>query len=250
MIVEILKTAEELGAKAAERASRILKEAVEAKGTARLMVATGQSHFEFYEALLAKDIPWSQIEIFHLDEYIGIPETHKASFRRYLKGRLLERITPKAAYLIEADRDPAEVIGELTRKLSEAPIDLGIVGIGNNGHIAFNDPPADFEAEELYRVVELDEQCRIQQVNEGWFDDYDGVPATAISATVKQIMSSEAIVSVVPHKAKAWAVRATLNSENVDPMIPASILRTHDNWHLYLDEQSASLLDAGKFAAQ
>jgi glucosamine-6-phosphate deaminase len=243
MTITISKHARELGEQAAGKASEILLSAIRSSGKARLMLATGQSHFEFYEALLAMEIPWDKVEIFHLDEYIGIPASHKASFRNYLVTRFTSKINPSAVHLIDADQDPSLVIASLTEKLSEAPIDLGIVGIGDNGHIAFNDPPADFDTKELYQVVELDERCRTQQVNEGWFPSFEDVPKTAITATVALIMSCKAIVSVVPHKAKAAAVKETLEAAEITNLMPATMLRKHEQWFLYLDEESASLLN-------
>ncbi|MDF2924829.1 MAG: glucosamine-6-phosphate deaminase [Paenibacillaceae bacterium] len=243
MIMDIAATARETGVKAASKAAVLLLTAVKEKGRARLMLATGQSHFEFYEELLKHPLPWDKVEIFHLDEYIGIPASHKASFRRYLQTRFLDHITPGTVHLIEADRPAAEVLAELEREVTKEPIDVGIVGIGNNGHIAFNDPPADFAAKEAYRIVELDEACRLQQVNEGWFPDLPSVPATAVSATVSLIVSFRAIVSVVPHQAKAQAVKNTLASPEITNLVPSTILRTHPNWFLFLDEESASMLD-------
>jgi glucosamine-6-phosphate deaminase len=243
MSIAITENVRELGQQAANKACEVLSEAIQTKGKARLMLATGQSHFEFYEALLKCDVSWEKVEIFHLDEYVGIPDTHKASFRNYLIHRFLNKIHPSKVHLIEGDKDPELVIASLEKELAVAPIDLGIVGIGNNGHIAFNDPPANFETKKFYHVVELDEECRLQQVGEGWFPTIEDVPKTAISATVHLILSCAAIVSVVPHAAKAQAVKDTLESADITNTIPATILRTHPNWFLYLDEQSASLLD-------
>lgn len=250
MTIDIARNARETGIKAASQAAVELLSAVKDKGKARLMLATGQSHFHFYEELLKHPIPWEKVEIFHLDEYIGIPATHKASFRLYLQTRFLNYITPKAVYLIKADGVIEEVLAELQREVTKEPIDLGIVGIGNNGHIAFNDPPADFAAKEAYRIVELDAACRQQQVNEGWFPDFASVPKTAISASVSLILSFRSIISVVPHKAKAQAVKNTLESKEITNLIPSTILRTHPNWFLFLDEESASMLDPHKKAAR
>lgn len=243
MNIDIARNARETGIQAAGRAAAELLAALKQKGSARLMLATGQAHFEFYEELLKHPIPWEKIEIFHLDEYIGIPSTHKASFRRYLQSRVLKNIAPAAVHLIEGDGPVEDVLAALKKEVAREPIDLGIVGIGNNGHIAFNDPPADFHTQEAYRIVELDEACRRQQVNEGWFPDLDSVPQTAISATVSLILSFRTIVSVVPHQVKAQAVKNTLESPDMTSLIPSTALRTHPNWFLFLDEESASLLD-------
>ena len=180
--------------------------------------------------------------MFHLDEYIGLPITANASFRKYLKERFIEKVPPlKAAHLIngEADADKeCERLGDLIRK---HPIDVALVGIGENGHLAFNDPPADFETEEPYIVVELDEACRKQQLGEGWFNTLEDVPQQAISMSIKQIMKSKYIICSVPDSRKAIAVKNTL-TQPVSNFYPASILQLHPDCTFYLDQESASML--------
>ena len=242
MQCSISATSQEMGKRAAEKVAELIRETVREKGKARLLVSTGQSQFEFFEEITAMDIPWEAVEIFHLDEYIGLPITHPASFRKYLKERFIDKIGPAQMHYISGEGDIAAVIDEVTESTRKSPIDIGIIGIGENGHIAFNDPPADFETKAAYHVVSLDERCRMQQVGEGWFGSLDEVPRQAISATVPQILSCRTIVSVVPHKVKAEAVRNTLEAPAVTNLIPATALREHPQWYLYLDADSASLL--------
>ena len=242
MQCSISATSQEMGKRAAEKVAELIRETVREKGKARLLVSTGQSQFEFFEEITAMDIPWESVEIFHLDEYIGLPITHPASFRKYLKERFIDKIGPAQMHYISGEGDIAAVIDEVTESIRKSPIDIGIIGIGENGHIAFNDPPADFETKAAYHVVSLDERCRMQQVGEGWFGSLDEVPRQAISATVPQILSCRTIVSIVPHKVKAEAVRNTLEAPAVTNLIPATALREHPRWYLYLDADSASLL--------
>lgn len=242
MQCSISATSQEMGKRAAEKVAELIRETVREKGKARLLVSTGQSQFEFFEEITAMDIPWEAVEIFHLDEYIGLPITHPASFRKYLKERFIDKIGPAQMHYISGEGDIAAVIDEVTESIRKSPIDIGIIGIGENGHIAFNDPPADFETKAAYHVVSLDERCRMQQVGEGWFGSLDEVPRQAISATVPQILSCRTIVSIVPHKVKAEAVRNTLEAPAVTNLIPATALREHPRWYLYLDADSASLL--------
>ena len=242
MQCSISATSQEMGKRAAEKVAELIRETVREKGKARLLVSTGQSQFEFFEEITAMDIPWESVEIFHLDEYIGLPITHPASFRKYLKERFIDKIGPAQMHYISGEGDIAAVIDEVTESIRKSPIDIGIIGIGENGHIAFNDPPADFETKAAYHVVSLDERCRMQQVREGWFGGLEEVPRQAISATVPQILSCRTIVSIVPHKVKAEAVRNTLEAPAVTNLIPATALREHPQWYLYLDADSASLL--------
>jgi glucosamine-6-phosphate deaminase len=179
--------------------------------------------------------------MFHLDEYVGLPDTHPASFRAYLRERLINKTGIADYHLINPGKDPAAECRRVGNLILQAPIDVAFVGIGENGHLAFNDPPADFETEEPYLVVDLDLRCRQQQLGEGWFPGIDDVPKRAISMSVRQIMKSRAILCIVPEIRKAPAVKATL-SEPVSPSVPASILRTHQNATLFLDRESASLL--------
>ena len=232
----------ELGCAAAKKIVDSISEAITSRGTARIVLSTGSSQFDTFTALLALDVDWSKVEVFHLDEYIGLPESHPASFRKYLKERFAAHAKGlKAIHYVDGETDVQEHIAELTKAIRSAPIDVGVIGIGENAHIAFNDPPANFDTDEAFIVVELDEKCKRQQVGEGWFPSLDDVPKTAITMTVKQIMACKTIVSSVPHSVKANAVRQSL-SEPVSAMTPASILKTHQNWHVFLDTNSASEL--------
>jgi len=229
------------GAAAADAASRI-RNAIAASGRARIIAATGTSQLAFLAALVAAPgIDWPRVELFHLDEYIGLPVDHPASFRKYLLERLIRPAGITRTHLIDGERNPADMCRELGRELAAAPIDVAFVGIGENGHLAFNDPPADFNAEQPFLVVRLDEACRRQQVGEGWFASIEDVPERAITMSIRQILKAEAIVAVVPEARKAEAVRATLEGE-ISPMTPASILRTHANVSLFLDTESAALV--------
>jgi len=244
MNINILKTPIETGQTAAVKTATLIADTIARQGYARMVVSTGQSQFEFFEALTAMDIPWPQVELFHLDEYIGLPITHKASFRKYLKERFICKAPGASMHYVSGEGDIVPVIANLNAMLREKPVDIGVIGIGENAHIAFNDPPADFDTEEPYIVVTLDEACRRQQVREGWFPMIDDVPKQAISMSVRQILSCKTIVSVVPHSVKAIAVRDTLSAVKPVSAIPASALTAHSDWHLYLDEASASLLES------
>lgn len=237
----ISPTADELGREAAKAAGELLRAAIAENGSARLLLSTGMSQFETLGYLIDEDIEWDKVEMFHLDEYIGLPETHGASFRRYLKERFVSKVPLKAAYFVNGEGDVSENIRLLTEELNKAPIDVGIVGIGENGHIAFNDPPADFDCTDAYKIVDLDERCRMQQVGEGWYKSFDEVPKQAITMTVKQIMKCRHIVTAVPHAVKAEAVYRAL-TEEVSPDIPASVLKTHPDWQLFIDDNSAAKL--------
>jgi len=227
---------------AAEHAARSLRAGLREKETARIIAATGASQFEFLDLLTkAEGIDWVRVEMFHLDEYVGLAMNHQASFRKYLKERLIEKVKLGRYHLLDGETNPTEVARRVGAELSAAPVDLAFVGIGENGHLAFNDPPADFETEEPYTVVELDEACRRQQVNEGWFAYIEDVPKRAISMSVRQILKAQEIIAIVPDARKAAAVKASLEGE-IRPMAPASILRRHTNATLYLDRNSASLL--------
>lgn len=243
MNLHIKANANELGKAAAALTARLLRRAIAENGAARIVLSTGSSQFETLQALVAEDVDWSKVTMFHLDEYVDLSETHPASFRKYLKERFIARVQLGAYHLV--DGDPAS-IPQLTRLLREAPIDVGLIGIGENAHIAFNDPPADFQTKNAYIVVNLNETCKKQQVGEGWFATVDDVPKQAISMTPYQIMQCKHIISAVPHKVKANAVASTLESETVDPMVPATLLKTHPAFDLFVDEDSASLLDKKK----
>jgi glucosamine-6-phosphate deaminase len=234
-----------LGRAAAERAAALIGEAVARRGLARIVAATGASQIPFLEALTARtDIDWERVELFHLDEYLGLPEAHPASFRRYLRERLIEPTGITRHHLLDAEGDVAEVVARVSREIADAPIDVAFVGIGENGHLAFNDPPADFQTEAPYLVVALDEACRRQQVGEGWFRSLAEVPTRAISMSIRQILRSREILCIVPERRKAEAVKACLTGE-IRPELPASALRQHPKVTLYLDRESAALLEEG-----
>jgi glucosamine-6-phosphate deaminase len=244
MKIEIYTTSYELGKAAGRYAAQLIREAIEANGAANIILATGTSQFETLKQLVSEDIDWSKVRMFHLDEYIGLPATHPASFRKYLQERFISKLSPlKAAYLIQGETDPQQECDRLGELISEYSTDVALVGIGENGHLAFNDPPADFETEEPYIIVELDEACRKQQMNEGWFETIDDVPQKAISMSIKQIMQSKNIICSVPDERKAIAVKNCLE-QTVSNLYPASILQTHANCIVYLDKDSACLLEA------
>ena len=230
-------------ASAAERqAATAIRNAVREHGSARIIAATGAAQFEFLDRLTkAAEVDWKNVEMFHLDEYIGLPATHPASFRKFLLDRLINKVGIVRHHLLDSEADPQEVIAEVTAEIRKAPIDIAFVGIGENGHLAFNDPPADFETEEAYIVVELDEACRRQQLGEGWFKSLEDVPRRALSMTVRQVLKAKEIVAIVPDARKAQAVAKCFGGE-ISPMAPASILRTHPNAFVYLDKNSAALL--------
>ena len=242
MRIRVLKNKVLVGKAAAEQAANSLRATITESGKARLIAATGASQFEFLEALTATPgIDWSRVEMFHLDEYVGLPDTHPASFRKYLRERLISKTGIKKYHLLDPGKDPAEAVRQVSAEIKTEPIDLAFVGIGENGHLAFNDPPADFLTRDAYLVVNLDDACRRQQVNEGWFKSLEEVPSQAISMSVQQILLSKEIIAVVPDERKAIAVQATLEGP-ITPQVPASILRTHANTTIYLDPASASLL--------
>jgi glucosamine-6-phosphate deaminase len=221
-----------------------LRAALADKARVRIVTATGVSQFTFLEALIAyPDVDWSRVTMFHLDEYIGLGPEHPASFRQYLQERLLSRVSMGEAIMIEGETDPIAECRRLNALISMAPIDLLFCGIGENGHLAFNDPPADFETEEPYVVVDLDEVCRRQQLGEGWFPAVADVPTRAISMSIRQIMRARQIICTAPGQRKAVPVRDCLEGD-ISPLHPASILRQHSSTDLYLDTASASLLRA------
>lgn len=239
MIINISADAEELGYKAAKAAAVYLREAVDKNGEARMILSTGNSQFETLRSLLEEEVEWGKVEVFHLDEYIGLPVTHMASFRKYLYERFIDHVNPRSFYSIDVEGDLLQKITFLTQEIRKKPVDLGLIGIGVNGHIAFNDPPADFSTREAYIIVHLDEQCRMQQVNEGWFSSVEEVPVTAVSMTTWQIMQCKKIISAVPHKVKSISVRNTMMNRLTE-MVPSTILKQHSDFQLYLDKDSAS----------
>lgn len=235
--IDISDNADELGMRAAGKIASLIEEAINKKGKARIILSTGMSQFETLSHLITYDLPWDKVEMFHLDEYVGLDESHPASFRKYLKERFVSKVNLKAAYFVEG----VDAIPSLTRELRKEELDVGVIGIGENGHIAFNDPPADFTTGEAYKVVTLDRRCREQQVGEGWFRTIDEVPAEAITMCVKEIMKSKHIVSAVPHEVKAEAIYNTITGR-ISQDVPATILKTHPDWNLFVDKDSASKL--------
>jgi glucosamine-6-phosphate deaminase len=230
-----------MGKAAARKGATVLSEVLEKKGRADIILATGASQFEMLDELVKADLDWSLVTVFHLDEYIGIPVTHPASFRKYLKERFVDLVKPAAFHGIDGEADPEEECARLGAIIEKIDVDVAFVGIGENGHLAFNDPPADFETETPYIVVDLDEVCRMQQKGEGSFPSFEEVPEIAISMSIRQIMKSKTIICTVPDARKAQAVKNTLE-EIVSPLVPASILTTHGDAWLYLDKGSSSLL--------
>ncbi|MCE2399315.1 glucosamine-6-phosphate deaminase [Candidatus Poribacteria bacterium] len=236
-------TKKETSEAAANAASTKLREAITINGHARFIVATGASQFDFLNTLTADTaIDWTKTTMFHLDEYIGISDSHPASFRKYLQERLVDIVQPATVHFLNGETDnPQSECDRLNEIISQHQIDVAFVGIGENGHLAFNDPPADFETEYPYIVVELDEACRLQQVGEGWFNGLDDVPTHAISMSICEIMKAKTIICTVPDERKAEAVQNCLQGE-ITPMHPASILQKHPDCTVYLDSGSASLI--------
>lgn len=238
MEIIISETKQELGKKAAQLGAAFIRKAIAERGEANIIVATGASQFELLEALVNEDIDWAKVTGFHLDEYIGIGENHPASFRKYLKERFVSKVPLKAFHYVDGNGAESECkrLGEI---IAQHPIDVAFVGIGENGHLAFNDPPADFDTEEPYIVVNLDEDCRRQQLGEGWFPSLSDVPKQAISMSIRQIMKSKHIICSVPDQRKAAAVKNSVRGK-VSPMVPASIMQNHPSVLLLLDSASAS----------
>ena len=240
----ICKNKQTLGETAAAAGATAIRETIRSRGAANIIVATGASQFEMLSALLKEpDIAWDKVTAFHLDEYVGIPITHPASFRQYLWRRFVSQLPlPLAAFhYVNGESNPQAECQRLGEIISRHPIDLAFVGIGENGHLAFNDPPADFQTEEPYLVVNLDTDCRRQQMGEGWFKTIDDVPRQAISLSIRQIMKSRCIICSVPDVRKAKAVQTCMEGP-VTPQAPSSILQKHPNALVYLDPDSASLL--------
>jgi glucosamine-6-phosphate deaminase len=244
VIIKIFDDKVSLGKAAASQAAAAICHAIAEKGTARIIAATGASQFEFLDALTqTPGVDWQNVEMFHLDEYVGLSLEHAASFRKYLLERLIRPAGIGAYHLLDGELDPQEVINKVGHALAAAPVDVAFVGIGENGHLAFNDPPADFENDKPYIVVQLDGACRHQQVGEGWFSSLEEVPEKAISMTIRQILKAKEIICIVPDARKAAAVKACFEGE-ISPMAPASILRTHPRTTVYLDQDSSALLSA------
>lgn len=244
MQIELSPVRAEMGKKAADEGAEAIRAALAARGEATIVVATGASQFDVLAALVqAPGIDWGRVTAFHLDEYVGLPESHPASFRRYLRERFVEKLpAPLAAFhYIDGEGDVAAECARLNALIAPRTIDVAFIGIGENGHIAFNDPPADFETEKPYLVVQLDDACRRQQLGEGWFPTFDDVPREAISMSVKQILKARHIVCSVPDARKAEAVKNTLEGP-VTPQVPASILQIHPKTTLHVDPPAVSLL--------
>lgn len=242
MVIHISENPKALGQVAGAAAADYIRKAITERGEANVILATGTSQFETLNQLLHEpDIDWTKVTMFHLDEYIALSESHPASFRKYLKERVLSRVVMKESFLINGETQPETECKRLGKLILQHPIDVALVGIGENGHLAFNDPPADFETESPYIVVNLDEACRRQQLGEGWFATLNDVPQQAISMSIRQIMKSAALICSVPDERKAEAVKNCLTGE-ISPLFPASILQNHPNCGMYLDKASSKYL--------
>ena len=243
MKIRIHETAHALALDAAADGAERIRQAIRDRGAARIMLSTGASQFALLAALVAQEIDWSKVEMFHLDEYVGLPRSHPASFRRYLEERFLAKLPHgallKAVHFVSWEGNVDANIAALSREILREPVDVGFIGIGENAHIAFNDPPADFSTHEPYIVVTLDERCRLQQVGEGWYPDVASVPERAVTASVHQIMQCRSILCCVPFAVKADAVKRTLETP-LSPLVPATILKTHEDATILLDRDSAA----------
>ena len=242
MKIIISKTEQDLGRNAAKHVAAVIDECIEKKGCARIVPSTGASQLSTFEALVNEKVDWSKVTMFHLDEYVDLLETHIASFRTYLQVWFVEKVNPGAAHFVDGTR---EGIAKLTGELRAAPIDVGLIGSGENGHIGFNDPPADFETDEAYIIVKLNDTCKKQQVREGWFATEDDVPKEAVSMTVRQIMKCEKNISIVPRAVKADAVAWTL-AQPENNMVPATIMKKHGDFTLFVDKDSVAKADLDK----
>jgi len=244
MNITVSDTKEDLGAQAAQAGAERIRQALAQNGQAHIVLATGASQFTMLDHLVQAEVDWPQITAFHLDEYIGLSEDHPASFRKYLQERFAQRLPESIGqfHYIHADDNPEAECERLNQLIAPLNIDVAFIGIGENGHLAFNDPPADFDTEKPYIVVQLDDACRRQQMGEGWFDSIEEVPEQAVSMSVQQVMKADTLICSVPDERKAEAVKGTLEGP-VTPDLPASILQNHSNCHLYLDTHSAALLE-------
>jgi len=245
MKINIYNNKKETSKKAALQAASILNKAIRQKGTATFVIATGVSQLDFIENLITEgNVNWSKTKMFHLDEYIDLPETHPASFRKYLKEKFISKVDRiKEINLINGDAaDPRKERDRLNKILQNEIVDIAFVGVGENGHLAFNDPPANFKIEDPYIIVNLDEHCRKQQVGEGWFDSTEDVPQQAISMSIKQIMKSKNIICTIPGERKAQAVKDCFGTDKISPIYPSSILKKHKNCFVFLDFDSAKYL--------
>lgn len=244
MKIAVFPTKAAMAEVAATTAAKAIQAAITERGAARIIAATGASQFEFLDVLTRiEGVAWDKVEMFHLDEYVGVSEENPASFCKYLRERLIEKTGIRKYHLLDGTRPAAELIREVTEEIRKAPIDVAFVGVGENGHLAFNDPPADFATQESYIVVDLDDACRKQQLGEGWFPTLADVPQKAISMTVHQILQARLILGIVPDARKAQAIKACFEGD-ISPLAPSSILQQHPNTIIYLDTDSASLLSA------
>jgi glucosamine-6-phosphate deaminase len=242
MIINIYPDKQKMGAEAARCAADLLQQAIADRGEANLILATGASQFEMLNSLVTQDINWPKVTVFHLDEYIGLPASHPASFRKYLKERFVNRVAGLWKFhYVDGETDPQAECQRLGKLINSLTIDAACIGIGENGHLAFNDPPADFKTEEPYIIVDLDPACRQQQVGEGWFASLAEVPTQAISMSIRQIMKSAAIVCTVPDTRKAVAVKNTIEGPVTD-LVPASLLQTHPRCWMFMDDPAAAEL--------
>ncbi|HPQ98372.1 MAG: glucosamine-6-phosphate deaminase [Lewinellaceae bacterium] len=243
MKIHIQDTPAKLGEAAGALAASAIRTVLQMRNEVNIILATGSSQFATLQHLIRSSLDWGRIRMFHLDEYIGLPESHPASFRKYLRERFILQVPALMDYfLIDGEApDPAAECDRLEKLIRRYPIDVALIGIGENGHLAFNDPPADFTTHSAYHIVHLDQACRQQQVGEGWFPDWEAVPATAISMTIPQILASDKLIVSVPDSRKAHAVKCTVHGL-VDPGCPASILQNHPNCDLFLDLNAAVLL--------
>jgi glucosamine-6-phosphate deaminase len=249
MILRVFKNKSLLARAAAFQAAEAIRSAIADRGRARIVAATGTSQLDFLELLTATPgIEWKKVELFHLDEYIGLPADHPASFCRFLQERLISKTEICMHHLLSGNGDLAETVRNTSAAISISSIDIAFVGIGENGHLAFNDPPADFQTEEPYIIVQLDETCRQQQVGEGWFQNLSEVPTQAISMSIRQVLKSKEIICIVPDDRKAKAIQACFDGE-ISPLAPSSILQTHHNTTIYLDKNSAGLLGPAALSA-
>ncbi len=243
MDIRIFESKLAMGRAMAPEAAAIITAAIAERGRARIVAATGAAQFDFLDALATlRGVEWGKTEFFHLDEYVGLPAAHPASFRKFLTDRIINRVHPGVFHLIDGEAaDPFAECERLGALIADSPVDVAFVGIGENGHLAFNDPPADFETEKPYLVVDLDERCRRQQLGEGWFACLEDVPSRAISMSIRQVLKSKRILAIVPEQRKAEAVQRCLEMD-ISPLRPSSALRWHAGTTLCLDRDSASLL--------
>jgi len=249
MIIKISPSKALLAEDAALQAAATIRGAIAQRGEARIIAATGASQFEFLDALTKiPGIDWKRVEMFHLDEYVGVSEENPASFCKYLRERLIDRVGIEKYHLLDGTQPSGAVIARVSAEIRKAPIDIAFAGVGENGHLAFNDPPADFDTEDPYLVVNLDEACRKQQLGEGWFPTLEDVPRQALSMSVKQLMKAKQIIVIAPDARKANAIKACFDGE-VSPSAPASILQRHADTTIYLDRESASLLSPAAIEA-